>query len=406
LRKAAGEYDEAAAALLEAAQRYLLRWGYHRKVIEWHSDLQGKVTRPKLQMDSAASLGRVYHDLGDYGQAITYYEQALDLARAIPNPYVEPRQLCNLGLCYARLGQTARAGDLFDQALTIVRRNGDREGEGLVLGSQGLYYAELGQPERAVESVEQARGIAHESAEHLAEARYTEGRHLGTLGLCYGYLGQPTRAAGLLEEALAIARDIQDRDGEAHHLHTLADVLIDAERYDEAVRHARDSLKIADEIGSLLHGSYGYTCLARAYLLADVLPAARDAADAAGAFEEPTNISSAWALLGLIALRQGDQAAALAACRQAIARADNALAKNAVAFAALDARGLALCVEALCDGATQVSAAVASFRAARVVTTAPGITKRIVSLVDALSLVGPAGLLAAARAAAGGASRG
>jgi len=148
------------------------------------------------------------------------------------------------------------------------------------------------------------------------------------------------------------------------------------------------------------------------------LNAARAAAEAARQYDEPQNNHFALALLGVIALQQGERAAAQEVFTGALAQADALLALTAQNFAALDSKGLALAGLALCEnlvGAGLVpapgadtrpaptQAAIAAYRAARAINKEAGVVGRVVRLLDALALAHPQGaeVLSAVRAAAG-----
>ena len=162
--------------------------------------------------------------------------------------------------------------------------------------------------------------------------------------------------------------------------------------------------------------------MALAHLCAGDLPAARAAAEAARRYDEPQNNHNVLALLGVIALRQDDRPAAREAFAAAVAAADGILAQTPEYFDALDAKGLACCGLALCDGTgagfapsadgivaatkpapTHLDAAVAAYRAARAVNRDAGIVGRVLRLLDALAAGHPQGaaILAPAAAAAG-----
>jgi len=406
LRCAGGEYDTAAQVLLEIDFHYLLLWGHYRLMAGLHERLQGKLGDPTLKGISVGNLGTAYYSMGQVKEAISCYEQALAIARQAKNRQGEGAWLGNLGNCYADLGQTARTIEYYEQALAIQREIGDRQGEGNQLGNLGNRYAELGQTARAIEHHEQALAIARE----IGNRRW-EGAFLGNLGNRYAGLGQTTRAIEHYEQALAIAREIGDRRGEGIDLGNLAEALIDGGRYDEAIQQALDCLRIGDEISSPLLGSDGNGHIALANLCAGELSAARAAAEAARQYDVPQNNHCALALLGIVALRQGEHAAAQEAFAAAVAQADALLAHTPQYYAALDSRGLALCGLALCEarnprnqvsGRNLVSEAAAAFRAARAINRDAGIVSRVLRLFDALAAVDTAGVLEGVRAAANG----
>ena len=389
LRCAGGDYDTAADALLEIDGEYLLLWGHYRLMAEMHERLQGKLADPTLKRISIGNLGTVYRNMGQAQKAIVCYEQALASAREMKDRQGEGAWLMGVGNCYGDLGQPARAIDYYEQSLVIAREIGDRPGEGGDLGN------------------------------------------LGNLGGRYAELGQAARATDYYELALAIDREIGNRRSEGVALGNLAKVLIDKGRYDDAIQRAMESIKIGEEISS--SNSFNNSTLALAYLYAGDLPGARAAAETARRYDEPQNNHYALALLGVIALQQGDRAAAQEAFTAALAQADALLALTAQNFAALDSKGLALAGLALCEnlvgagpalvgaglalvGAGLVpapgadtrpaptQAAIAAYRAERAINKDAGIVGRVLRLLDALASAHPQGaeVLSAVRAAAAG----
>jgi tetratricopeptide (TPR) repeat protein len=203
LRCAAGDFDTA-ADVLSAIDDLMQQWGHYQLTVQLNEALLGKVKTPQLQMFSFNELGWAYRTLGQVDRAIKIYQQGLSISQESHDRGWEGSFLGNLGNCYANLGQTARAIEFSEQALVIAREFGDRLGEGDSLGS---------------------------------------------LGNCYTDLGQTVHAIEFYEQALVIHREIGNRSGESLDLCNWAEVLIDEERYQEAIHHAQESAKIGDAIG-------------------------------------------------------------------------------------------------------------------------------------------------------------
>ena len=357
LRYEGRDYIGAASVLDEIDFDYLLLWGRSPQVIELHERLREKLDDPDARRSSVGALGTAYHHAGRVQTAIECFEEALSLARELQNRESEGACLGNLGDCHSDLGQTARAIEYHEQALAIAREIGDEGGEGAELGALGLCSADLGETDRALEYYERAVNMA---------------KSMG-----YGY-------------------------GECARLANLADVLTLADRYPEAIERAQEAVAIANEIGADRVGSYGNVMLAQALLFNGDLPAARSAAEAARAYDVPENIPDVQALLGVIALRLGDKRAALEAFEAAAGYTAGMLALNPISFQALDAKGLALCGQALSGNENAQSEGVEAYLAARSVTKAQGIVKRAVRRLEELAKVDAEGIIAEARRAAAG----
>jgi tetratricopeptide (TPR) repeat protein len=393
LRCQGEDYDAAASVLLEIDFDYLRLWGHYRLMVELHERLQGKLTDPILAQFSVGNLGTGLRRMGQYQQAIGCYEQALAIARDHSNRQGEGAWLGNLGLCYAELGELRRAVEAYKQALAINREVGDRQGEGTALGNLGSCYHDLGELRRAVEAYEQALAIDREVGDRQGEAT-----DLGNLGTCYHDLGELERAVEAHEQALTMDREVGDRQGEAMDLTSLGDCDVTRDRWEPAIHRYREAIQIADEVGAVQSQSEARSALARAHLLQGELAAARQAAEAAGAYDYPTNNAVVAAIQGVVLLRQGDREPARAAFGEALAKADRLLAHTSDNYAALDTKALALGGLALLGDAARLPEAVAAIRAARAVTPAAGVVRDAARLWDALAVADQTGTLAPVRA--------
>jgi tetratricopeptide (TPR) repeat protein len=428
LRCEGQDYETAASILRDIGLGYLIRWGWSRSVVELNERVLGKLDDSGLKSHLLSVQGHAYFELGQANRAISYHEQALAIDRNADNRSNEGADLGNLGLCYRALGQTARAIDYHEQALSIRRETGDERGEGYDLNNLGICYSALGRTARAIEFIEQALKIARNAGDRLDEGirlgnlgngyrdigqtaraidnneqslaimrelsdRRGEGIVLGSLGTCYHARGDIARAIIFHGQELNIAHEVADRVGEGYALWHLAGVFVDEQRQTGAIPQATDAVRIGGETGDPVVISSANATLALAHLCLDDLPPARAAAQAARAVDVPLNNHNVLALLGLIALRQGDRPAAAEAFRSAIAHADVVLERCGQNYSALDARGLALAGMSLLEGADRVPEAIAAFRAARAITSAPGIVARVKQLLDALAPAASAGIL-------------
>jgi tetratricopeptide (TPR) repeat protein len=393
LRCQGEDYDTAAAELLEVDFDYLLLWGHYRPMVELHERLQGKLTDPALELRSTANLGNALFQMGAHRRAIDCYEQALAIAQELDDRQGEARHLGNLATCYASLGEVQRAVEAYEQALAIAQELGDRQGEATLLGNLGNCYASLGEVQRAVEAHEQALAMAGGLGDRQGEAR-----HLANLGNCYASLGEVQRAAEAYEQVLAIFRGLGFRQGEAIALINLGACDATRDHWESAIQRYHQAIRIADETGLVQIQSEARSGLAQARLFQGELAAARQAAEAARAFDYPTNNATVSVTLGVILLRLGDREPARVAFAEAVAQADALLAHTSENYAALDTEALALGGLVLLGDVARLPEATTAVQAARAANRAAGVVRDAARLWDALGAVDEADTLAPVRA--------
>lgn len=173
--------------------------------------------------------GEVYASLGERGQALALYEEALQLEQRMGSRATEAQTLYLIGQLHqaaanepdgglnGAVGELDKAETQFRQALDIRRGLGERRGTAAALNSLGEVQAKRGEARRALPAFEEALGIQREIGD-----RYGEGITLNNLGVAFAALGETARARELLQQALALRRTLGDRDGEAQTLYQLA----------------------------------------------------------------------------------------------------------------------------------------------------------------------------------------
>lgn len=396
LHYAGQNYDEAGEVLLNLLHYFWL-WGLFHMQADLCRQLLIKIKSPLVDRKIMLALGRALGYLGEYSQAITYINNALENSRQDKDRQSEANSLWRLGFIYFELGRVKTALECYKQAFVIALEKKDRDLQGHVLGSVAMCYSELGDIERAIDYHRQSIAVAKRSR---SLANVSVGT--GNLGLRYGDLGENDQAATMHREALAIALKLGARSEEGRHLVNQAIVLIDQGQHDEAIEKAAESAKIANEISSPRLGSYSNRFLALARLYTEDLHGARSAAELARMHNSPEHHHSILALLGVIALRQHDLPAARAAFEQAVVESNTLLAHTPQLYNSLDSKALALSGLALIEGAQHVPEAIETYTAARNITKAAGIVARVLRLHDALAVMDEQNILQDVRVAAAG----
>jgi tetratricopeptide (TPR) repeat protein len=400
LRCECDDYDTAAALLLEFDFDYLFLWGHYRLMIELHERLQGKINDPVLVGSSTGNLGSAYYRMGQVQRASNLYEQALRLARERDDRWSEGVWLCWLANCFSDLGQNGRAFEYLEQSLAISREVCDRRGEYVALGNLGNRYSEIGQNTRSVEHYEQALLIIRE-----IEIRESEALCLINLGQRYNDLDRADEALRCNMKALEIAREIGYRLVEAESHLNMGDVRIYQGNWSEAAGEFEQAIEIADDIGSAQNSKNARVGLSLVNVYRNDLAAARDVAEAARKYDFILSNYRTSAMLGVVALLQGDRNTAREGFTAATNEAGQLIALTINRYEALDVKGLSHCGLALCGDLAHIPAAKDAYKSARAVTCDIGIVRTVLQYFDGLAKADNEGILAEVRPFAAGVSQ-
>ncbi|MBD2484387.1 tetratricopeptide repeat protein [Planktothrix sp. FACHB-1365] len=237
-----GSYnDNCVAKFLELRGNNQLRTELYQELVEHLTDKQDW-----RYCASLISLGNAYRFLGRYEEAISYYEQSLEIERKIGNRQGETASLNGLGNVYNSLGRYEEAISYHQQSLEIYREIADRGGIAISLGNLGAAYNSLGRYEDAISYHQQSLEIKRE----IGADRGGVAISLGNLGNVYNSLGRYEEAISYHQQSLEIKREIGNRRGVAISLGNLGNVYNFLGRYEEAISYHQQSLEIKREIGN------------------------------------------------------------------------------------------------------------------------------------------------------------
>ena len=152
------------------------------------------------------NIGRCYSAKGEYLEASTYLERALELRERLKVAGSTAEVLSTLGEVSTLLGEFDRAQRHFLRAIELSRGAADRRSEAvgsMGMGTlhilQGRYGAALG-----------AKGEALKSVRELNERSYDLVQALSGHGAALSLAGRFEEAAKELDEALTVARELKN----------------------------------------------------------------------------------------------------------------------------------------------------------------------------------------------------
>ncbi|MBA3870902.1 MAG: tetratricopeptide repeat protein [Anaerolineae bacterium] len=103
------------------------------------------------------------HFLGDIPQAITYYQQALEIARKTGDIDNQLHNLRELGDSYKEMNQYKEALDYYILALELARRENNLTEQAAMLTNMAYLYSQMGDQEKAEAHFELALSVAQAS---------------------------------------------------------------------------------------------------------------------------------------------------------------------------------------------------------------------------------------------------
>ncbi|SDL84328.1 DNA-binding transcriptional activator of the SARP family [Nonomuraea maritima] len=211
------------------------------------------------QLRARYVLGRVLFAGNRLRDAEEHFRAVYDLSLARGEQIVTGEVLNALAVVVGRQRRHTEALALFDAAMRFYRDHDVPAGEALVLSYSAREHLGLGRPDDAIAAAERGLALFTEigSGAGTARARYH-------LGIVLSRVGRLTEAVHHHAECLAFFRAGKQRVWEQRVCSRLAETLIAAERYPDAVRHAEQALLVSREIGHPYGEALSLTVLGRA----------------------------------------------------------------------------------------------------------------------------------------------
>jgi CHAT domain-containing protein/tetratricopeptide (TPR) repeat protein len=186
-------------------RQYPVALGFYKEA-EQHF---GTAKEPAWQATTLDNIGRVYDDLGEYGQALDYLQRALAMRRKLyPEPHPDiALSLNNIGLVYDHQGEYGRALDHYQRALAMFQKLYDGPHPYIAgsLSNIGAVYEARGEYGKALDYLQ--RGLA------MTQKLYPEphpdiATSLNNIGFVYSDQGEYGQALDYLQRALAMRQKL------------------------------------------------------------------------------------------------------------------------------------------------------------------------------------------------------
>ncbi|MCI0490613.1 MAG: CHAT domain-containing protein [Blastocatellia bacterium] len=187
-------------------------------------------------------MGVVYHSLYDHQSAFYYFTQALSLFEGAGR-YEEALTLYNLARVSADMGQYREALEFYDKSLALMRAFQDASSEGFILsGIGGLHFLQ-GDAQKALELFTRSLKLFREHVIPRGEAIV-----LNQIGKCHESLGDHEKAIDYFNQALKLLRAIEDKTGQAVSLYNISNIERRRGNNDSALKHIAAAIEIIESL--------------------------------------------------------------------------------------------------------------------------------------------------------------
>ncbi len=167
-------------------------------------DLAHAIGEVEIEINSYLNIGSIHWSQAAYDAAEAPLERALALSQAAALHNLEADALRNLGVVYLGRGEHAQARRVLELALELIHQEGDLRREGMVTNSLGVSYYEVGDYERGHFYLDLSL-----QAKRMIGDRRAEAITLHNLGTLSFVRGQHIQAQRYLEQSMELGVQIE-----------------------------------------------------------------------------------------------------------------------------------------------------------------------------------------------------
>jgi tetratricopeptide (TPR) repeat protein len=266
-----------------------LSWQEMLEITQVNLFVNRQIADRKAEGHSLHGIGWAYRNLGQYTQAMNFYQQALVIAKERKDYFHEAFIRVDIGVIYLDLGNYNLALDYLQKSLQFIEENktniGFPQPEIDTLSKIGLIYQFKGQYELALKFIQKAlvkqqiavtQGFISRQRpdilnnigsvyfqmgeytkaleayqEALVHPSWTPGAPvlaINNMGLVYAQRGEYTQALETYRKALALFKELNDRPGERLALSNLGALLEKQQKPELAIAFYKEAVNITEAI--------------------------------------------------------------------------------------------------------------------------------------------------------------
>lgn len=203
------------------------------------------------KVDLLNEISSSYRDLSNNSEAISYGEQALQLAEEIQYPKGIIDAGNNLGSTYLLVNQLEEGIGKTRNALKLAEAENYKTGVATSYRNIGVYLIYTGQREKAVDTLKKALDILEELND---STKYASA--LTALGVAYTQLGQTDNAIEAYKKSISYYTDDSSYEVAHSYLNLAAVYSSIVGNYEKALEYALASLKEFEKVGNNFKAAY------------------------------------------------------------------------------------------------------------------------------------------------------
>jgi len=219
---------------------YPVSLSYHAKALSLRKQLKDR----RGVAISLSNIASVYLYQGDYPKALEHYFAALEIDKELQLSKSAAQDMGNIGNLYRTQGDFANALKYFNLSLEMMKQSGSRYDVAQVLGNIGSVYAEQGDFPKALKNCFAALEVYEDLGEKMRIAIVN-----GNIGNIYNGQGDYMSALKYHFKALEIDRELGKRRSIIGHLGNIGAIYNIQEDYSKALKCHFEALNIAIELG-------------------------------------------------------------------------------------------------------------------------------------------------------------
>ncbi|KAL2079565.1 hypothetical protein ACEWY4_025309 [Coilia grayii] len=198
--------------------------------------------------------------LGDYEEAVKYYDRYLSVAQSLGRTQDQEKAYRGLGNGHRAMGNLQQALVCFEKRLVVAHELGECQGKAQAYGELGALHSQLGNYEQALSCLERQLAIAQETTDRALEADANSG-----LGAVYQAMGENETALRCHQRDLEIAEDTGNAERQGRAYGNLGLTYEALGNYERAVVYQEQHLSVAAQTNDLAAKTLAYGSLGRTH---------------------------------------------------------------------------------------------------------------------------------------------